>query len=170
MRRRRRGALALALLLAALGGCGYGFRGTMPEDVRTVAVPIFTNRTQEPGVESVLTRAVVDAFATNGRLRLVSREDADAVLEGEVTEYTILAIAFDETLNVQQYRLIVSMNLRLRDVRNNAVLFQQANFREQADFRVVGPVSQTISREAGALRLAAAEIGRSVVSLAVDRF
>jgi hypothetical protein len=128
------------------------------------------NRTQEPGVESIITRAVVQAFATNGRLRVVRAADADAILDGEVTSYGVEAIAFDETLNIQQYRLVVGLNLRMRDVRRQAVLFQQTGVTEQADFRVIGPVSATIAREETALTQAAAEIARSIVSLAIDRF
>jgi hypothetical protein len=41
---------------------------------------------------------------------------------------------------------------------------------EQADFRVQNVVSQTISREETALRAAAVDIGRSIVSLTVTRF
>jgi hypothetical protein len=41
---------------------------------------------------------------------------------------------------------------------------------EQADFRVQDTVSQTISREETALRAAAVDIGRSIVSLAITRF
>jgi hypothetical protein len=58
----------------------------------------------------------------------------------------------------------------MRDTRRNELLFQQSGFSEQADFRVAGSVAQTISVEAGALQQAATEIGRSVVSLALDRF
>jgi outer membrane lipopolysaccharide assembly protein LptE/RlpB len=165
-----RRALLGAVAVGLLAGCGYSFRGTLPEHVKTISVPIFVNRTQEPGVESIITRAVAEAFSTNGRLRVVRIEDADAVLEGEVTSYGVEAIAFDRTLNVQQYRLVVILNLRMRDLRKNAVLFQQTGVAEQADFRVVGPVDQTISREETALRSAATEIGRSVVSLTIDRF
>jgi outer membrane lipopolysaccharide assembly protein LptE/RlpB len=42
-------ALGLALLLA---GCGYSLRGTLPDHIRTVAVPVFANRTAEPAVEN----------------------------------------------------------------------------------------------------------------------
>jgi outer membrane lipopolysaccharide assembly protein LptE/RlpB len=168
--RGRLGLLALAVAALGLGACGYSFRGTLPSHVRTVAVPIFMNRTQEPGVESIITRAVVQAFATNGRLRVVRTADADAILDGEVTSYGVEAIAFDATLNIQQYRLVVGLNLRMRDVRRQAVLFQQTGVTEQADFRVIGPVSATIAREETALTQAAAEIARSIVSLAIDRF
>lgn len=166
---RRRGAALLALVVT-LGGCGYSFQGTLPDHVKTVAVPIFVNRTQQPAVENVITRAIVDAFATNGRLRVVRPEDADSILEGEVLQYTVGAIAVDPSLNVQQYRLGVTLNLRMRDVRLNRLLFEQANFSEQADFLVAGSVAQTLSIEAGALQQAATEIARSVVSLALDRF
>jgi len=67
-----------------LAGCGYSLHGNLPEHVQTVAVPVFTNRTAEPAIESFLTQAVVEAFATNGRLRVVNAAQADAILEGEV--------------------------------------------------------------------------------------
>jgi len=165
----RRGA-ALALLLAALSGCGYSLRGNLPDHVRTVAVPVFANKTSEPAVESLLTQAVVQAFSTNGRLRVVKPEEADAILEGEVVGYEIQALAFDPGAAIRQYRLVVTMNLRFRDVRRNALLFEQARFQEKADFRVPGQVSATSSFEQSALREAAETIGRAIVTQATERF
>jgi outer membrane lipopolysaccharide assembly protein LptE/RlpB len=165
----RRGA-ALALMLATLAGCGYSLRGTLPEHVKTVAVPVFANKTAEPAVENLLTQAVVQAFSTNGRLRVVKPEEADAILEGEVVGYEIQALAFDPRASIRQYRLVVTMNLRFRDVQRKTLLFEHARFQEKADFRVVGVVSQTISREESALQAAAVDIARAIVSLAVDRF
>jgi outer membrane lipopolysaccharide assembly protein LptE/RlpB len=168
--RRRLGALALAVACLGLGGCGYSFRGTLPSHIRTIAVPIFVNLTREPGVESIITRAIVQALATNGRLRVVRPADADAILDGEVVSYSVDAIAFDEALSIQQYRLIVVLNLRMRDVRRNELLFAQRGVSEQADFRVAGSVSSTIAREETALAQASGEIARSIVSLVIDRF
>ena len=169
MRGRRLPVAALVGVAWALAGCGYSFQGTLPNHIKTVAIPIFINRTQQPGVDSVITRAVVDAFATNGRLRVVRTEEADSILDGEVMTYSVAVIAVDRELSVQQYRLAVTLNLRMRDVRQKQILFHQ-DFSEQADFRVAGSVDQTLSVEAGALQQAAVEIGRSIVSLALDRF
>jgi len=163
-------ALGLALLVVGLAGCGYSFRGNLPDHIKTVAVPVFTNKTSEPAVENFLTSAVVEAFASNGRLRVVKPEDADAILDGEVVGYSLVSIAFDNQANVRQYRLMVTMNLRLRDVRRSSILFEQEGLREKADFQVQGAVSQTIGAEEGAVRSAATEIARSIVSLTVDRF
>jgi outer membrane lipopolysaccharide assembly protein LptE/RlpB len=165
-----RAAVSLVLLVAAVSGCGYSLRGNLPSHIQTIAVPIFLNRTQEPAVESFITRAVVEAFSTNGRLRLARVEDADAILEGEIIGYAVDSIAFDRNANVRLYRLRVTMNLTMRDLRRNVVLLRQPNFSEKSDFRVQGAVSQTIAREETALRLAAVDIARAVVSLAIDRF
>ena len=101
---------------------------------------------------------------------MVTPEQADAILEGEIIGYDIQALAFDAQANARQYRLIVTLNLRFRDVRRNTVLFEQARLQEKADFRVLGAASQTISREESALGAAAVDIARAIVSLAVDRF
>jgi outer membrane lipopolysaccharide assembly protein LptE/RlpB len=163
-------ALALGLLAAAVAGCGYSFRGTLPEHIQTVAVPVFVNKTGEPRIESLLTNGVVEAFSTNGRLRVVKREDADAVLEGEVIGYSVQSISYDSQANVRQYRLVVTMNLKLLDMKKSAVLFEEHGLREKADFNVMNAVSQTISVEETAVRTAATEIGRAIVSLTVSRF
>jgi len=162
-------ALALAVVLLATG-CGYTVGGTLPSHIKTIAVPIFRNTTREPAVEGFITRAVVEAFSTNGRLKVVSASQADAILEGDITGYSVSSIAFDQDANIRLYRLTVTVNLRLRDVRQKKLLFQQNAVQEQADFRVIGQVSQTISREETALRSAATDIGRSIVALAVTRF
>jgi outer membrane lipopolysaccharide assembly protein LptE/RlpB len=151
-------------------GCGYSLRGNLPAHIKSVAVPVFRNRTSEPGVENFLTAAVVEAFSTNGRLRVARPEQADSILEGEVIGYQVASIAYDPRANVQQYRLMVTLNLRFRDVRRDEVLFEQQNLQERADFRTQGAVAQTISREETALRQAATEIARAIVALAVDRF
>ena len=163
-------ALALGLIAAAVAGCGYSFRGGLPEHIQTVAVPVFANKTGEPRIESLLTNGVVEAFSTNGRLRVVRREDADAVLEGEVIRYSVTSISYDSQANVRQYRLVVTMNLKLLDMKKSAVLFEEHGLSEKADFNVQNAVSQTIAVEETAVRSAATEIGRAIVSITLSRF
>ena len=165
-----RRASALTAAVVVLGGCGYSLHGNLPDRIKTVAVPVFVNHTSEPAVETFLTQAVVQAFSTNGRLRVVRPDEADAILEGEVVGYQVQALAFDPRANIQQYRLLVTMNLKMRDARDHTLLFEEPRFQEKSDFRVVGAVSQTISREETALRAAAVDIARAIVSLAIDRF
>jgi len=121
-------------------------------------------------VENLLTRAVRDAFVTSGRLKVVRPEDADSILEGEITGYQLNPLSYNRQADVQEYRLTVTLNLRFRDVKNNTVLWQEEGLKQPADFRVQGQVSLTISSEETSLRTAAVDIGRAIVNLALDRF
>ncbi len=160
-------ALAAALCVA---GCGYSLQGNLPDHIKSVAVPVFRNRTTEPGVESTISSAVVNAFTTNGKLRVVSLDAADSMLEGEIIGFEVQSLAFDSRLNLRSYRLAVTMNVRFRDLKKSAMLWEQQGLREVVDFQVAGQVADTVSREEGAVKQAAVEIGRKLVNHAVDRF
>jgi outer membrane lipopolysaccharide assembly protein LptE/RlpB len=162
--------LVMVVATAILSGCGYTTKGNLPSHIKSVAVPIFKNKTQQPAVESTITAAVVNAFTTSGKLKVVNIAEADSVLEGEVVGYDVLTVSVDQRINVRQYRLVVTLNLQFRDVRQGGMLFRQEGLQERADFTVPFQVSETISREEGAVRLASVDIGRRIVNLVVDRF
>ena len=161
-RRRQAGrALGLILVTVVLAGCGYSTRGSLPDHIKTMAVPIFKNRTLEPGLDSAITSGVVNA---------VPIDQADAILQGEVVSYSLDGLAFDQNANVRAYRLRLVLNVEFRDVRRSAMLWRQEGLSETSDFQVQGQVSDTIARGQGAVTQAAVEIGRKVVNLALDRF
>ena len=161
----RRARRVLGLALASVLVAGYGTRGNLPDHIKTVAVPIFKNRTLEPGVESV-----VNAFSSGGRVRVVPLAEADAILEGEVVGYSLEGLAFDRSAIVRAYRLRLTLNVEFRDVKRSAMLWRQEGLQEASDFQVEGTVSDTVARGQRAVLQAATEIGRKVVNLAVDRF
>jgi len=77
-------ALGLVLVALVLAGCGDSTRGSLPDHIKTVAVPIFKNGTLEPGVDSAIISGVVNAFSSGGRVKVVPIDQADAILQGEV--------------------------------------------------------------------------------------
>lgn len=164
--------LAGLVLACLVGGCGYsvGMGGNLPSHIKTVAVPIFVNSTQQPAVESVITAAVINAFVTSGRLKVVSVKEADSILEGNIIGYNLDSIAYNPQINVTEYRLRVRVNILFRDVRQNTTLYKQDGLEQWADFRVQGQVSETLAREDQAARQAAVDIGRRIVASSVDRF
>ncbi len=153
-----------------LAGCGYSFRGSLPPGIRTIAVLVLENKTQEPGVEALITNALVEATVSSGRLRLVKAEQADAILSGSVVGYTIESVAFDRSANVTEYRLHITLNLTLRDAKRKEDLWKEDGIRERADFKVPGQVSVTLIREDEALRRASVDIARAVVNRAIEGF
>lgn len=166
----RRGALVALALLALGSGCGYSWRGTLPDHIRTVAVPVFANRTQWPNIEAPLTAAVANAFANDGRLKVVSPADADAILEGEIINYQVTVLAFDSNANPQQYRLFLTVDVRFRDVRRGVMLFEQRGLQERVDYLAAPVVADTIARQDAAIVPVATILARDIVARAVDPF
>ena len=168
-----RRALAAVVLLTALGGsgCGYSLRPSLPPHIKTVHIPVLENGTREPGVEDFITQAVTQAFVTSGRVKIAENaERADAVLEGKIIEYSLTSLAFDRSANVTQYRLQIALALTLRDRQKNQVIWRHERIEERADFPVAGQVTQTLIREEAAVKRAAVDIGRAIVSLALEGF
>ncbi len=64
--------------LLLLSGCGYHTLGSaahIPEDVHTIAVPFFENRTQFSHTEVTLTQATVRELNTRTKFHVLPRED-----------------------------------------------------------------------------------------------
>lgn len=172
-RRRRLRSLAALVLAVVVGGagCGYSLRPSLPPHIKTVHIPVLRNRTAEPGIETFVTQALTEAFVTSGRIRLAaSAREADAILEGAIIGYSLTALAFDRTANVTEYRLEIALALTLHDRRNDVTLWKHDRLQERADFRVPGQVTQTLVREETALKQAAVDISRTIVSLALEGF
>jgi len=166
----RRRAFGVMALLALAAGCGYSWRGTLPPHIKTVGVPVFANRTQWPNIEAALTAAVANAFAADGRLKVVNPSEADAILEGEIINYQVTVLAFDSNANPQQYRLFVTVSVRFRDVRRGVILFEQRGLQERVDYLAAPVVADTIARQDAAIVPVAQIIGRDIVARAVDPF
>jgi hypothetical protein len=113
-RDRGRGALAaLALAASAVDGCGYTAVSTPPVgEVRTVAVPLFDNRTFEPLLEARLTERVKSRLVSTGPWRLVNRPGvADLVIVGTVTGFGVTPVSFDETHSALEQRVTITVEV-----------------------------------------------------------
>ena len=108
--------VALLLSLFSFAGCGYQIAGRgvhIPEGVRTLAIPVFENKTLEPIVEEELTPVVIREFLRDSRIEVVSRSQAALVLQGSVTSYKESPLSFDQDQNVLEYRITIVTHLIL---------------------------------------------------------
>ena len=141
----RRAALLAVLALAA---CGYHLSGTgttVPESARTIRIALFTNHTRETGLEVRLHRAVEDEFRRQGTLRIVTEDDADLVLSGDIRRFTSVPVAFSATDEAVQYQGIMQVSLRLTERETGHVLFENKLLQESQDFGAVSGVVITSS-------------------------
>jgi hypothetical protein len=114
-----------SLLLLAAAACltscaGYQLGGVKPKSlahVKKIAVPMFGNDTQHPRAEAIATSAVISAFVQDGTYVIVSRDKADAVLEGKIEQivYNPLRTNRLDTMLPEELENDVTLDWELKD-------------------------------------------------------
>jgi hypothetical protein len=102
----------LALAVVCLG-CGYRFTAggaPLPEGIRSVEVPVFGNKTAEPGLEAAFTQAMRLQLARAG---LDSPANAEAQILGEILAVSAAPTLVTPAGALASYRLSISARLKL---------------------------------------------------------
>lgn len=158
-----------------LSGCGYTLvgRGSLPRHIGTVAIPIFENITLEQGVEDVLTQAIIDVYIRGGRVQLVQEGQADAIFLGTITSYSSdEVVTYNDQNDAASYRLRVTIDIEIRDLVNDEILWQAEKLAEDEDF-IGGPdvdPAQERENERQALEQLAKEFAERVFALSTEGF
>ena len=114
---------------------GYQWHSLYREDVQTVAVPIFTTKAFRRGVEFKLSKAVVNQLEAHSPYKVVARERADTVLEGEISKVEVNNLSRSFVEGVPQEQLMVlTINFLWKDLRTGRILLQRKNFQQTASF------------------------------------
>jgi len=107
--------LIAVLFLVSCTGCGiYSFSPGGKSSIKTIAVTQFENKTIEYGLSSRMTDLVIDAFISDGNLKIVSQSEADATLVGVMTNYERKPYTYDESDVVSQYVVKIVFDITLQ--------------------------------------------------------
>ena len=71
----------------ALGCAGYQLGPTQSLPYHSVAVLMFKNTTLKPQLEAQISNAIIKRFQRDGTLRIESAENADVVINGQITKF-----------------------------------------------------------------------------------
>ncbi|RMG68271.1 MAG: hypothetical protein D6715_02635 [Calditrichaeota bacterium] len=119
----RRTALYL-LLLFTLGCVKYSFKGALPSDLKTIAIPLFEDRSGWPGLQEDLTTRVVDSFIKDNTLRVVNREeDADLILRGVISSVDQRAVSIGGDETVKETQIWVNVQVKCLNTHTNKPLW-----------------------------------------------
>jgi hypothetical protein len=81
----------------------------------TIAIPPFANRSTEVGLEAVLAKALVNAFAVSKAVHVVNNPaGADLVLEGRVRSLENTSVAFQDVTRSTVRRVTLRLDFDLR--------------------------------------------------------
>ena len=93
----RKTAIALGLICLILTGCARTpLVRTLPEYVRSVYVPMARNTSYEPGLEELVTRAVIEEMLADGRLIVENKRNADATLKIRIKNYVSVTDSYSD--------------------------------------------------------------------------
>jgi hypothetical protein len=139
------------LLLAALflcAGCGYSSQPLIDPKYKTVYVETFDNRTFYRGFENSLTRALVNQINANTHLRIASRDRADTVLSGQITDFKQSVLTEDLHNNVREMQVTAYVDMTWTDRHTGQVIkrVHDHTVSEQIKFEI-GQTLETASSE-----------------------
>ena len=113
-------ALRPVLLLVALlgGGCFAGYEIVRYEnalgDLRTIAIRGLENESFEPGVEAIVSDALITEFMRRGALELIDDPAAaDLVIDGAVEDVRIQSRTFSSIQFALEYAVTVRLRLEV---------------------------------------------------------
>lgn len=165
--------IAVTLIISVLlGACGYrfaeqeGFQG----GARRLFVNIFQNRTQETGVENIVTAALLSELTLRKTDRMASsRDNADVFLSGVVEEVTIGTIAAKKKDTASERRVTVTVSVKLTKPEGDLV-WAAKSFSDNEGYRVDVDPEQTDQNRRNAIRLVSRRIAEKVVNRLSDNF
>ncbi len=126
--------LALLLVTIIAAGCAgrdYRWQSLYRQDIQTVAVPIFTSKSFERGVELQLTQAVIQQIELRTPYKVVDQSRADTILEGEIVRVSQQMVSRDRRSTLPQEQLfVITVNFTWKDLRTGEVLKRQEAFEQ----------------------------------------
>jgi outer membrane lipopolysaccharide assembly protein LptE/RlpB len=168
-------ATALFFLLIASTACGYHTAGhavRLPNDVHTIAVPTFTNKTEAYRAEQILTASVVREFNTRTQYHMVSEPGghSDAVLHGTVLQVLTAPLTYNSQTGQASSALIsVTIQVSLVD-RNGKILYQDPNYTFRGEYQISTELSQFFDQASPALDRLSGDFARTLVSNILEAY
>lgn len=164
-----------SLALAAGLACGYRLVGTadlLPDRIRTIAVPAFTNATSEFKIEQYLTQAVVREFLARTRYDVVSRsEGADATLVGAVVLFDAIPQNFDpRTGRATSVTTHTRVQVSLLDRQDGSELYSNPDLAHRETYEVSADPATYVDEREAAMQRASRTMAATLVSAVLSGF
>ncbi len=113
----------------------YSTSDSLPPNLKTLYIPQVVNRTSQFGLNEQLTNDLVKAFVDNGRLKVVNEADqADLILETILSGYDNKPYSFDPQQSVQQYQVMITLQVNCKNVKENNLLWNSGNLAQNSNY------------------------------------
>lgn len=158
----RTALISLSVALMCLG-CGvYTMNPKGKSEIRTISIEQLENETNEFGLADRLTEFIIDAFIADGNLKVVSPDQADAILMGSLTRHERVPDAFDQNDQVETYKMVMDFRIILQNAASGEDYWSQTT-RQEGVYDADTETEEDGQRRAGA-RLVEMIINRTTKS------
>ncbi len=114
--------------VALLSGCaGYTWGTSVPEEFRTVSVPVFENLTEVSELGPIVTQYTLREFQREGSFRVARPADAAVEVQGTLRVMDREGVSYDRGrgMRATEYRYVIVADVSFVDKRNGKVLLEK---------------------------------------------
>ena len=170
----RLAAVAATAMFAA--GCGYRLGGQadlIPKDVKTIAIPAFSNGTVQYQLANLLTADVVREFHARTHYTIVSDPGkADAVLNGSVVNFGVLGgLTTDPvTGRATSSQIVVTLQFTLTDRHSGKVIYQRSGYEFRERYEISLDLPNYFDESGPAMKRISEGAAKAVVTSILEAF
>ncbi len=164
-------ALATLLIAFSIVGCGYRLASQTPNPApvdlngKRVSIHILKNRTGEPDVEYIITKAIASEFIRTPQVKVVKNDSqADYILTGKVTRYTNQVLSLDYRGTGQYYKLEVTIEITLQDPSSGKTI-NLGILTENSEYHMASDVETSKTNERRALYRISQELAQRLTAM-----
>ncbi len=180
-RSRLGGSAAWLIIAVALSStsCGYALAGRgsfLPESIKTIGIPTFTNATPYFEIGDILTEKVRSEFIGRSRYQIVPESTGvDALLVGQVNVISVVPASFTEQQQASRYIITLQASIVFKDAQTDMVIWNNPAMSFQDEYDAAGIVGATdvatfFGQESNAVQRVTTEFSRAVVSAILEAF
>ena len=162
----------IILLVLLCSACGYRFaeQGGFPGDTERLFVQVLENKTQETGVENIVTNALLNELTLRKTDELASGfDDADVVLTGVVNLVTIVTISVSKPDVADERRVNVTVDLKLTK-KGGRIVWAAKGLSDFEAYLVDADTERTDANRRNAIRVLSKRIAERAVNRLSDDF
>jgi len=162
----------IILLVVLCSSCGYRFaeEGGFPGDTERLFVKVLENKTQETGVESIVTNALLTELTLRKTDELARGFDnADVVLSGVVNLVTIRTISVSKPDVANERRVTVSVDLKLTK-KGGRIVWAAKGLSDFEAYLVDADTERTDANRRNAIRVLSKRLAERTVNRFSDDF
>lgn len=167
-------ACAALCLLAPVIGCGYAFSPQgehLDPGIRAIYVEPFGNKTAQAELENVMRTAFIDQVLQYSRFKTVSGiEQADAVISGQVLNFSTSALAYRKDILAAQERAAVTLDLSFRETRTGKTLWSSRSVTGTVDYTLDDDINLLPSTRKSALAKLSRDTAARALNLMMSNF